>query len=112
MREPKNQMLGTMEPPLCSYVLKGMFPFPITIPSYRDQQEIALLCVSNKSKYFFHYNHKISAQNSQNFESYNRKCTYFRYASFDFLMYFHNSLIPGVTYLFLPHERKQEVTLG
>ena len=25
MREPKNQMLGTMVPPLCSYVLKKYF---------------------------------------------------------------------------------------
>ena len=39
------------------------------------------------------------------------KYTYFRYTNFDFLMFFHNSLIPSVTYLFLPQERKLKVTL-
>ena len=54
----------------------------------------------NESPYFCHYNPKISAPNSLYFGSYNRKCTYFWYTNFDFLMYFHNSLIPSATYLF------------
>ena len=59
-----------------------------------------------KSPYFSHYNPKISSSNSLYFRSYSRKCTYFRFTNFDFLMYFHNSLIPSVTFLFLPKDRK------
>ena len=35
----------------------------------------------------------MSASNSLYFGSYNRKCTYFGYTNFDFLMYCYNSLI-------------------
>ena len=31
--------------------------------------------------------------------------------NFDFLMYFYNSIIPSVTYLFLPQERKEDANL-
>ena len=66
---------------------------------------------SNESPYFSHYNLKISASNSLYFGSYNRKCTYFQYTNLDFLMYVHNSLIPSVSFLLLPQERKWEATL-
>ena len=60
---------------------------------------------------FFYFNPKISALNSPFIGSYNRKCTYLGFTNFDFLMYFHNSLIPSVTFLFLPQESKYEATL-
>ena len=62
--------------------------------------------VSNESPYISHYNSKVSASNSIYFGSYSRKCNYLWYTNFDFHMYFHKSLIPSVTYLFLPQERK------
>ena len=60
----------------------------------------------HESPYFSHYKPQISASNSLYFVLYSRKCTYFWYTNFYFLIYFHNSLIPSVTSLFLPHERK------
>ena len=60
----------------------------------------------DESPYFSHYNPKISASNSLYFRSCSRKCTCFRYTNFDFHMYFHNSLIPSVIYVFLLQERK------
>ena len=43
---------------------------------------------------------------------YSRKCTYFRYTNFDFLMYFHNSLISPVSHTyFCPRRENKKVTL-
>ena len=82
----------------------------ILIPQGANGSTIFL--VSNESSYFSHYNHNTSASNSLYFGSYSRKCTYFRDTNFDFLnMYFHDSLIPSVTYLLLPQERKWKVNL-
>ena len=75
---------------------------PTAFSSPRAQLEAVLF--SNESPYFSH-NTKISASNSLYFRSYSRKCTYFRYTSFDFLMYFHYSLVPSVTYIFTPGEK-------
>ena len=55
-----------------------------------------------KWKPIFSQTPKSSASNSLYFGSYSRKCTYFQCTNFDFLMYFHNSLISTVAYIFLP----------
>ena len=60
-----------------------------------------LVCVSCESLYISHSNPKISASNSLYFGSYNKKYTCFWYTNFDFLMYFHNSLIPSIYILIL-----------
>ena len=44
--------------------------------------------MSNESLYFCHYNPKFKLQIHYAFEVYRRKCTYFWYTNFDFLMYF------------------------
>ena len=68
--------------------------------------------VSNENPYFFfHYNSKISASNSLYYDSYSRKCTYSWYTNFDFLTYFHNSLIFSVTFLFLLQDIIEQATL-
>ena len=40
-----------------------------------------------KKSVFSNYNPKISASNSLYFGSYSRKCTYFQYTNFDFVLY-------------------------
>ena len=76
-------------------------------PQGSTESSILCVCVSmsNESLHFSHYNLKISASNSLYFGKYTRKCTHSS-IPIDFLMYFNNSLIPSVKYLFLPQERK------
>ena len=61
--------------------------------------------VSNESSYFLIIPPKFQFQICYTLEV---KAEYVLFwgTNFDFLMYFHNSLIPSVTYLFLPRERK------
>ena len=72
------------------------------------QSEVVLFLVSNESPYFSHYSPKLSASNSLYFGSYSRKCTYYRYTNFDFLGYFHNSLIP-VSHTFATGENNEKL---
>ena len=62
--------------------------------------------VSNGSPYFSHYNpQNLSFEFTIIRSLYSRKCTYFLYTNFDFLMYFHNSLIPSDILTFAPGEK-------
>ena len=79
---------------------------PIAFSSPRAQPEVVLFWVSNESPYFSHYNPKISASNSIYFWSLSIAENVPISPDFDFLMHFHNSLIPSVTFLILPQERK------
>ena len=77
-------------------------PFKVVCSHYilipRAQPEVVLFLVSNESPYFPHYNPKFQLQIHYTLEvkAENVKCAYFRYTNFDFLMYFHNSLIQGL----------------
>ena len=84
-------------PTINQYLKAFKYADYILIP--RVQPEVVMFLMSNESPYFPHYNPKTSAPNSLYFGSYSRKCTYFQYTNFYF-MYFHNSLILSVTYLF------------
>ena len=66
------------------------------------------LLVSNDSLYFSYYNPKISASNLPlwKLQWAQENVPISSITNFDFLMYFHNSLIPSVTYIFLPQEKK------
>ena len=66
---------------------------PIALSSSRAQPELVLFWCQMKAHNVSHYNPKISASNSLYFVCYRKVCTYFRYTIFNFLMYFHNSLI-------------------
>ena len=71
-----------------------------------------LFWCQNESPYFFHHNTKISASNSLYFGSYSRKCIPVPVSGISILIFlcsFDNSLIPSVTFLFLPwRENKKQ----
>ena len=77
----------------------------IFIPQGSTRSSKYFLC--QMKAHIFLINPKISAQNLLYLRRYSWKCTYFHYINFDFLMYFHNSLIPSVTSLPPPKCKKQ-----
>ena len=107
---PPQNFFGSIRSLHDQLAIKGPYADHILIP--RAQPEVVYFLISNESPSFLIVNPKFQLQILCCFGVITKKCEIKWYTRKQFLMYFHNSLIPRVAYFLLPLESKQEATSG
>ena len=87
--------------PLHSHPLRAQLEV-VHVPFLCQMKAHFFLIITPKFQLQIHYTWAVIAKKKKK----KKKNSYFRYTNCDFLMYFHNSLIPSVTFLFLSQKEK------